>query len=91
MPRKTVVATTRRGGKTEGLRIVRVINEHPGRREHAVTFVEALADPKSRAYAMAQLDRIWSGKPAPTKPRALSVSRVKEIDAALYAIFATIR
>lgn len=64
---------------------------HPGRREHAEQFIEALADTPSQAFATSVLDHLWWNKPAPKKPRALSVARVKEIDAALYAIFSTVR
>lgn len=65
---------------------------HPGRKEHAEQFIESLADPKSRAYAAKRLDYIWQGRgKQPRKPSGLKAGRIKEVDAALYAIFATLR
>jgi hypothetical protein len=65
---------------------------HPGRRDHALQFIAALDDEKSRKYATLMLDHIWWNKGgAPSKPRGLKIGRVAEINAALYGIFATIR
>ena len=63
---------------------------HPGRKEHAEKYVSNVEGDKAKEYATAQLKWIWSGGKAPSRPKKLSAARVREIDAALLAIFATL-
>jgi hypothetical protein len=65
---------------------------HPGRKEHAEEFITHLEDQKSRDYATRYLEYIWTGTDVRRpRVRGLRAARVKEIHAALSAIFATIR
>lgn len=67
-------------------------NLHPGRKEHAQYYIDALEGSKSKKYAAARLEFIWvGGKKSPPKPKGLKQARATEIDAALYAIFSTLR
>jgi hypothetical protein len=64
---------------------------HPGRKEHAQYYISHLEGPKARQYATARLEYIWMhGKKQP-KAKGLKAARAQEIDAALFAIFATLR